>query len=177
MRAAGAMVAVALSAGLAGAAEPEGFRIGVFDQAAVFEQSVEGKRMRAELSALREQKQKEIEGKESALQALRDKYQNEKLNMTTERRAEMERQIEQEIRNLQRIDEDATREMRSQLADYQERFQRETYKVVEQLGREKGFTLILERSILFYHANAVDITEVVVQRFDQDRPPAGGEGS
>ena len=177
MRAATAILAAALSAPLAGAAEPEDFRIGVFDQAAVFEQTTAGQEMRAKLSTLREQKQKEIEGKESILKSLREKYDNEKLNMTVERRAEMERQIEQEIRNLQRIDEDATREMRSQLGEYQEQFQRETYKVVEQLGREQGFTLILEQSILFYHANAIDITELVVQRFDQDQATGTGDGS
>ncbi len=151
-------------ASLCGAQEAQ---IGVFDQAMVFERTEEGGRMREELAALRDRKQKEIAEKEDQLQALRDKFGAEEFNLTKERRNELERQIDQELRNYQRLNEDATREVKTQLSEYQDRFQRETYKVVEILGKELGYTLILEKSLLFYHSESIDITDEVIRKFNE----------
>lgn len=170
MRRMNILLFAAFTFGIVSAAESQPLQIGVFDQTVVFEKTQEGQKMRAELSLVRDKKRENLENKEIRIKALQEKYDNEKLNMTQDRRAEMERQIEQGLRDLQRMDEDAGREMRNQLKDFQERFQRETYKVVEELGRERGFTLILEKSILFYHANVIDITEDVITKFDEMHP-------
>ncbi|MBI4161999.1 MAG: OmpH family outer membrane protein [Acidobacteria bacterium] len=162
--------AAVLAALLAAPAGAETSRIAVFDQAQVFEKTALGRKMREELSGLRDRKRKEIDGREEELRGLREKYEREKLNMTEERRAEMERQIDRMLRDLQRMDEDASREMRTQLNDYQERFQREIFTVVEVLGREQGFTLILEKSVLFYHDPGLDITDLVVRKFNEVHP-------
>jgi Skp family chaperone for outer membrane proteins len=57
--------------------------------------------------------------------------------------------------------------MRTELNNMQEKFQREIFGIVEQLGQQEGFTVILERSVLFYHDNAIDITDRVIQKFNE----------
>jgi outer membrane protein len=158
-----------LSLGSAAAWSQE-IRIGVVDQAAVFERTEEGRQIRQQLSELRSAKQKEIEAKEDELQQLRERFESERLNMTEARREEMERQVEQGLRDLQRMTEDADREYRSKLGDMQEKFQREIFEIVSQIGKDEEFTLILERSVLFYHASAVDITDRVIQKFNETHP-------
>jgi outer membrane protein len=166
MRLKGWLLGVALSL-LSATAWPQTMQIGVVDQAAVFERTEEGRKIRAQLSTLRAAKQKEIEAKEEELSLLRQRFDAERLNMTEARRVEMERQVEQGLRDLQRMTEDADREMRTELNNMQEKFQREIFGIVEQLGQQEGFTVILERSVLFYHDNAIDITDRVIQKFNE----------
>ena len=174
MRFKGLLLGVALSV-IPAVAWPQTLRIGVVDQAAVFERTDEGRRIRQDLSTLRANKQKEIDAKQEEVDLLRKRFESEKLNMTDQRRAEMERQVDQGMRELQRMTEDADRDMRSQLNALQEKFQRRIFGVVEKLGQQEGFTVILERSVLFYHDNAIDITDQVIQKFNESAAEAEPE--
>jgi outer membrane protein len=149
------------------AAQQQEPRIGVFDSQPVWQQTEEGKKLQAQLAAFRDGKVGEINGKESELNKLRERLRSQEVSLSDDKKGQMLKDIDQKTIDLKRLNDDATREMQSQLKDAQDQFQRELFDVVEALGKEKKYTLILEKTIVVYNNETVDITKEVVAKFNE----------
>lgn len=163
------IVSLCLSLLFVGWARPQdgGLRIGVFDSQPVWQETNEGKKMQANLAAFRDNKMAEISARENELNQLRQKLRDQEMSLTDEKKAQMLKNIDQKSIDLKRLNDDATREMKSQLGDAQDQFQKELFQVVEALGKEKSYSLILERTIVVYSAQTLDITHEVVAKFNE----------
>ena len=170
----------AASLGAAAAQQPE-MRIGVFDSQPVWLQTEEGVRMRTTLEAYRDRKQAEFNTKETELNALKEKLRSQEVSLSEDKKSQMLKEIDQKTIDLKRLGDDVSRDLQSQFGDARDRFQKELFDVVEALGKEKKYTLILEKSIVVYSDSAVDITPEVVAKFNQmfkggtAAPPASKE--
>lgn len=162
-------VSLFLSVMFMGWATPQnsGLRIGVFDSQPVWQETNEGKKMQANLAAFRDNKMAEINAKENELNQLRQKLRDQEMSLTDEKKNQMLKSIDQKAIDLKRLNDDATREMKNQLGDAQDQFQKELFLVVEALGKEKSYSLILEKTIVVYSAQTLDITDEVVGKFNQ----------
>ncbi|HEV8336743.1 MAG TPA: OmpH family outer membrane protein [Candidatus Polarisedimenticolia bacterium] len=149
------------------AAQQQEPRIGVFDSQPVWQQTEEGKKLQAQLAAFRDGKVGEINGKESELNKLRERLRSQEVSLSDDKKSQMLKDIDQKTIDLKRLNDDATREMQSQLKDAQDQFQRELFDVVEALGKDKKYTLILEKTIVVYNNETVDITKEVVAKFNE----------
>jgi outer membrane protein len=157
--------AVALAAALTPAAAQE-VKVGVFDSQKVWEQTDEGKKLRGMLETFRDSKLAEINAKETELAKLRDRLREQELSLSDEKKGAMLKDIDQKSIDLKRLNDDATREMKIQFNDAQEQFQKELFQVVEALGKEKKYALILEKTIVIYSDPATDITPEVTAKFN-----------
>ncbi|MCI0410979.1 MAG: OmpH family outer membrane protein, partial [Acidobacteria bacterium] len=84
-----------------------------------------------------------------------------------DKRSQMLKDIDQKSIDLKRLNDDATREMKAQLGDSQDQFQKELVEVVTALGKEKKYMLILEKSIVVYNDAVVEVTGEVIAKFNQ----------
>ncbi len=157
---------LAASAGAA-MAQQEAPRVRVFDSQPVWQQTEEGKKMRARLEAFRDTKSAEIDAKEADLNKLREKLRDQEMSLSDDKKNQMLKEIDQKSIDLKRLNDDATREMKTQFGDAQEQFQKELFQVVEALGKEKKYSLILERTIVVFGDPALDITAEVVAKFNE----------
>lgn len=171
-----AAVLCALGGGWAAAqtAAPPPIKIGVFDPNRVFEQSELGKKMRTEIDALTQKKRSEVQTKEEEVKVLQEKYKQEEPSLSEDKRGERERTLQQKGIELKRLRDDATREVQQQVSEVEQRFQKQVLAVVELVGREEGFTLILDRASLVFSAQSADITDKIVARLNT-APAAGGK--
>jgi outer membrane protein len=170
-----AVVSCALGAGAAAqTAAPPPVKIGVFDPNRVFEQSEVGKKMRVEIDALTQKKRTEVQGKEEEIKVLQEKYKQEEPSLSEDKRAERERALQQKGIELKRLRDDATREVQQQVSEVEQRFQKQVLTVVEQVGRDDGYTVILDRASLVFSAPAADITDKIVARLNA-APVASGK--
>ena len=158
-----------LAAGLTGAAlaQQEGNRIGVFDSQAIWQQTEEGKKIQAQLATFRDTKIAEINAKEAELNKLKEKLREQEVSLSDDKRSQMLKDIDQKSIDLKRLNDDATREMKAQLGDSQDQFQKELVEVVTALGKEKKYQLILEKSIVVYNDAVVEVTGEVIAKFNQ----------
>jgi Skp family chaperone for outer membrane proteins len=86
----------------------------------------------------------------------------------------MQRDILHKRTELDRMNEDATKEMKLQLNDVQNRFQAMLEQTIETYGKERNFLAILNRGIVDYHAPQADITQDLIARFNEmHKAPAG----
>ncbi len=141
-------------------------KIGVFDPQRVSEETVEGKKVQTDLTGLRDRKQAELLAKEKELTEVQNQLTTQGLSLSPEKRTLLERDIQKKTLELQQGRESARNEMQFELGAAQGRFQDRLLAVVEQFGRDQGFTLILDRSMAAYATQAIDVTTAIVDRFN-----------
>jgi Skp family chaperone for outer membrane proteins len=155
-------------------------RIGIFDAARVSEETDEGRQVQARLEAFRTAKQAEITAKEQEVANLQNQLNTQALSLSPERQADLNKQIQRKLLELNQTREAATSEMQIEIGEAQARFQEQLLAVIDDLGREEGFAVILEASLVAYADKSADITTAIVDRFNEVfkvQPEAGSAGS
>ena len=151
-------------------------KIGVFDPLRVSQETAEGQGFSAQLKLYFDQKQAEVTSKEQALLELQKQAQTQALSLSEAKRAELERNIQRKLLDLNSFRETAMKELQLEQAEVQSRFEQQLLRVVDQYARQNGFALILDRSAVVWAADGIDVTTGLVDLFNQ-MVPAGGEAS
>jgi len=145
-------------------------KIGVVDSNRIIQESAAGKKFLSALEAQRRQKQDEITGRETKLTEDQQNYQKQMFSLSEEARSRTEKDLQQRQLELQRIREDADRDIRSFYTDGLTDIERKVMPIIEQVAKEMGLTLVLEnapqRGMLFVDPS-IDITDEVIARFDR----------
>ena len=104
------LIAAALVAGSQVRAQggPGGQKVGVFDAQRLSEETAEGKRVQAELTAFKDKKQAELQAKEKEVNDLQAQLQAQSLSLSGERRAAMEKDIQRKMLDLKSARDSAT---------------------------------------------------------------------
>lgn len=179
------MAAFVVSLGLAGMVQAHGMKLGVVDLQAVLDGSVRGKAAKERLQELGDQLQREIqakrefkERKEEELQNLRSEIQRQGLVLSEQARMAKEEEFRKSIRELQRFIDDTNNFINDATQEFREREVRETQlllvdirDIVREVGERGQYTLILEgndsATLVLYIDPTVDLTDEIIQRFDQ----------
>lgn len=153
----------------------DGPKIGVFDPGRVSEETNVGKQVAARLSALNDKKVGEIQAKEKLVNEMQTQLTSQGLSLSPEKRTQLEKDIQKAALELTQAREAARNELQLEVAEAQNQFQVQLLQVVEQFGREEGFDVILvnEPALIPFHSNGLDITTVIVDRFNKIFPGAG----
>jgi outer membrane protein len=161
-------LAVLLVVTLAGSAAhaQSSLKIGVFDPQRVSEESKQGQRLQAELSALQQSKQAELQAKDQALAAKEKEYNEQRLSLSEDRRKALELDIERrklELKNAQQL---ATQELQLEYADAQQKFNEMLIRGVSQFGESEGFDLILDMAAVAWAHQGIDVTTAIIDLVD-----------
>ena len=153
-------------------------RIAVFDPQRVSEETAEGQRIQAELSAFQTLKQQELISKQEEIQNLRQQLTAQAISLSSDKRSELEKSIQKKILEFQGAEESANRELQLEITNAQAKFEQQILAVVEQFGRDEGFALILNIGAVAWASPTVDVTTAIVDRFNQmvQNPAASGAG-
>jgi len=75
------------------------------------------------------------------------------------------------VREFQRWGEDSQNELNQKRVEMERRIAQDLLKVVQKMGAEEGYTVILERNenIVLFANNATDITDRVVKAYDTQK--------
>ncbi len=163
------LLAVAASTSLA-----QSFTVGVFDPQRVSGETVEGRRVQTELAALRDTKQQEITEKEQAIQLMQEQLSQQALSLSPDKRGSLELDIQRKIAELTTLKEIGSKVLQLEVAAAQAKFNDKLIRVVTQFGREEGFDILLDRSLVAWSAESVDVTTAMVDLFDRVYAPGGG---
>jgi Skp family chaperone for outer membrane proteins len=166
------LLALAVSAAVADD-QPVG-KIGVFDLERLWKETEVGKKYNKDLSDSHDRFQSGIEKKQQEIEALVDKLRQQQASLSDDKAQQMQKDIQNKRVELNRMSEDADREMKQQVGDLQGRFQAMVVDTVEAYGKEKTFTLILNKAVVDYFADRVDITQDLVGKFNEINKAQGG---
>jgi outer membrane protein len=139
----------------------------------VASESVEGKASTQRVQALNQQKVTQLNDMNKKLQADQQKLQSQASVLSDAARAQLERDIDKQQKEVQRFTQDAQEEVQQLQGDLQAAFQQKLLPIIQKVVDERGL------SILFSQADAgivwadpgLDLTADVIKRFDAAAAP------
>jgi outer membrane protein len=145
-------------------------RVGVVDVQRVLARSAAGVSAREQLERERAVMQKELDGKRQELEKLREEIEKKGPLMTAETRREKEEVYDRKRRDWARQSDDFRKDLERKEQQLLQRVLREVYVVIERLGRDGNYLLILERreAGVAYTAAAADVTDEIIRAYDQE---------
>ena len=147
---------------------PEGAKVAYINIQRIANESAEGKAATAKVQALVQKKQAEANEKNKALQADQQKLQSGGSVMSDQARAELEKKIERQNVEIQRMTQDAQQDVQELQQDLQAEFQRKLMPIVQQVAQQKGIHVLFSAadSGIVWADTGLDITTDVIKQFD-----------
>jgi Skp family chaperone for outer membrane proteins len=161
------LLALALSVSATPAlAQTASVTVGVFDADRILAESLAGQQALALFSQLRDQRAGEVQAQQVEFNTLRQQVLQAVPG--SPEAVSMQRQVEDKSLQLQRLNEDVQNELGARQAALTEEITRRIAAIIDELGAERGFTLIFNnvQSGLAYWDPAVDITDEIIARLD-----------
>jgi len=143
--------------------------VAVVDLFKAFEISAAGQQVVDQLKNKEQEIRNEIAGIENEAQKLQTKYNTQKLTLTMDAQQQLLDDIGRLRTKRSRVEEDRTKEFRDLQMRLFGKLRNEILPVVDNIAREKGFSLVLDVSSggVVYFNQTIDITEEVIKRYDQ----------
>ena len=153
---------------------PEGAKVAYIDLQYIASNSVEGKAATGKIQEYAKKKTAELEGKQKALEALRNKLLQGGTVLSDSARGQMEKDIEKGARELQYAQQEAQSEQTSLTQELQNEFQTRLNPVIDQVAQEKGLHLVLSiaDSGAVWVNTGLNISLEVMKRLDSAKPAA-----
>jgi outer membrane protein len=147
---------------------PEGAKVAYINIQRIANESAEGKSATAKVQALVQKKQAETNERNKALQADQQKLAAGASVMSEASRAELEKKIERQNVELQRLTQDAQQEVQELQQQLQNQFQQKLMPIVQQVAATKGIHVLFSAadSGIVWADPGLDITADVIKQFD-----------
>jgi outer membrane protein len=141
-------------------------KIGYVNSQEVLEKSVEGKKIMARLQDSDQKNAAAVAKADAEIQTLTSKLNTQRLTLTAE--------LDRKTTERKRIAEDAYAAWTALRDRILGTLQSELLALVNQIGKEKGYDLILDlmKSGAIYWNPALDLTSEVIKRYDASKVPA-----
>lgn len=151
-----------------GTAQPA-LDVAVVDLLKAFETSAAGQQVVDQLKNKEQEIRNEIIDIENETQKLQTKYNTQKLTLSMDAQQQLLTDIDRLKTKRSRVEEDRTKEYRDLQMRLLGKLRNEILPVVNNIAREKGFSLVLDVSSsgVVYFNQTIDITEEVIKRYDQ----------
>ena len=169
-------IAIALP-GFAQTAAPA--RVAVIDVQKVLTQSDPGKAAFERLKKLQEERAGKIQAMNDELKNIEGQLTSKSMSLSEDKIAQLRKQFDDKKIALQRYAQDAERELGEARDRSLQDMEKQIMPVINQLGKEMGFAMIFNKfeAGLVYASEAVDITDVVVKRFNDTLASKTGSGA
>jgi outer membrane protein len=141
-------------------------RIGVVDIQEVLNKSQKGLAVKQKLDQERATRQKDLDAKQQEVMKLQAEFEKQAPLLSEQAKREKSEAIQRRTRDTVRIAEDANRDFDKRVREAEMDVTREILGVVQEYGKDQGFTLIFEHSMVVFGSPAVDVTSEVIKRYD-----------
>ena len=144
-------------------------KLGYVDLQKALNMSSAGKAAKDKMKAKFKDYEADVQKKQEELKKLKEDLEKQAMLLSAEARATKERDYQQKVKDYQRLTKDIQEELQQTDADYTRKILEDIFKVVQQIGKQDGFTLILEKteSSILYANESIDLTERIIQTYDK----------
>jgi outer membrane protein len=147
-------------------------RVAVIDVQKVLTQSTSGKAAYEKLKQLQEERIAKAKQLDDDAKKLEAEIGTKRLSLSEDKLAEMQKQLADKRISIQRYAQDADREIGEARDRELQALEGRIKPVIDGIGKEMGLAAIFNKfeSGLVYAADAIDITDTVIQRFNAAVP-------
>jgi outer membrane protein len=135
----------------------------------------EGQKGLQELQERFRPRQAELETLQQEVQDYQQRLQSGRRTLSQDAQLEIQREVEKRVKKGRRIEEDLTEESQAAQANLVNRISVKMRPIIGQYAEQKGLSLILpitQQGAPIFAAPGVDITQEIVQLYDQSNPVA-----
>ena len=148
-------------------AAPAVGRVAFIDTQRVMAKSAAGVSARESLEREKAAMQKQVDGLQAELAKLKDELEKKGQLLSPEVRKEKQDTMERKVRDLRRLADDFEKDLAKKDRELMLKFARDLQGVVQKIGKEKGYTLIVDaRAGVMYGSPEADLTDEVIKEFD-----------
>lgn len=137
-------------------------RIGVLDFQRIIETSEAGKKAQTEIKSQGDKMQKVLVERNKEIEELRKRLEREALVMDQGMREEKQRDYRIKVNDFKALEKKYQDDMRSLQSRIVGRLRKEVFRLAEKMGKEGGYTVILDKSTVIYSTESIDITDQVI---------------
>jgi outer membrane protein len=141
--------------------------IAVIDVQKVVSNSEVGKKALADIKVIKDKKQQEINTKQAAIQSLQDKLEKEKDVLSPEAQEKRREEVQKLVTDLRRFQEDSQNEIQGRLEAALKNMEQRVLPIIQKMGNEKGYSIIVSRDQLIYYNAKNDVTDEVIRLFNE----------
>lgn len=149
-------------------------RVAVIDVQKVLTQSAAGKAAYEKLKKMQDDRIEKAKSMDEELRKLDTDINAKKLSLSEEKLTDLQKQLADKRIAMQRYAQDADREIGEARDRELQALEAKIKPVIDGIGKEMGLAAIFNKfeSGLVYASDAIDITNMVVERFNQAQPAA-----
>jgi outer membrane protein len=141
-------------------------KIGYVDLQRIMRESKRAIKEREAVQKRADELTKEISKKQEELKALKESLEKKASMLSEQARRDQEKEYQQKAREYEWLVKDSREEMKSKEQEVVTKLLKSINTVVNKLGEEGNYTLILEASVVAYASDGLDITDQVIKAFD-----------
>ncbi len=143
--------------------------IGYIDLNRALNESTEGKKAVSALEEMVKARQFLIAEKGDKIKKIEEELAKQSSILTEDAIKERKEEREKLLRDYQRMVKDSQEEVQKKQAEYMDNIIKKLKKVVDQIGKEDGLSIILEKaeSGVLFHADEIDLTSKLIKRFNE----------
>jgi outer membrane protein len=153
---------------------PQASRVGFVDARQVLARSVAGVAARERLEKEKATMQKQVDSIQAEITRMREDLEKKGQLLSAEARKDKQEALERKIRDVRRLVDDLQKELQKKEREVIVQIEQDIGSVVERVGKEKGYTLIVERrgAGVMYGATEADLTGEVIRVYDEETKKA-----
>ncbi len=144
-------------------------KFGSIDVQKVLNESDAGKKAKSDLEFLIKSKQSTIDERGKVIDKMRSDIEKQASVLSAEARKSKEEELEKLIRDYQRLVQDSQTEIKKKEAELTDTILNDVKEMVEKIGQEEGYSLIIEKGIVLYSDKGIDITDTILKKYDESK--------
>jgi len=146
-------------------------KIGWVDMVRAGNECNAGKEFKKALTKEEEKLHRLFVEKQKELQTMKESFEKEILLLTSEAKANKEKEYQNKLREFQRWGEDIKRELDQKRIETVGNISRGLIKAAQEIGAKEGYTIILDKteSFVFFASKSTDLTDLVIKAYNMEK--------
>jgi outer membrane protein len=144
-------------------------KFGSVDIQKILNESEAGKKAKSTLEDLIKSKESVIEEKSKAIENLRGELEKQASVLSTEAKKNKQDELEKMLREYQRLVQDSQAEVKKKEGELTDTILKEIREIIDKIGVEEGYTLIIEKGLVLYSNKDIDITDMVMKKYNESK--------
>ena len=142
-------------------------KIGYVDIQKLIDQSDEAKKARTTLETLKASKEKDLEKMVTTAKKMEDELKKQQNILSDDAKKAKIDELEKMDRDIRRFVSDSEAELSKKQREMDNSLLTELVGIIQKLGQEGEYTLILPATVILYSGKGIDITETVLKRYNE----------
>lgn len=160
------VAALALSLAFPSAASAQEAKLGYVDLQRALNEVEEGASAKKALKKEFDEKQRQLDAKQTELKNLKDELDQRGTMMKPEVKQEKVADLQKKLMETQQVYMQLQQELSKREADATAEIFKKMGVILTTMGEEQGYTLIVEKSAVLYAKSALDLTNELIRRYN-----------